>query len=73
MTNIKVEGYGGIDIHFLHQKSEVKGAVPLLFVHGWPGNFLEGGRLLPLLKGTWWYGGEGFVLIERRRRWEACL
>lgn len=39
---------------FLHQKSGVKSAVPLLSVHGWPGSLLEVTRMLPLLK-----GGEG--------------
>jgi pimeloyl-ACP methyl ester carboxylesterase len=58
MTKIDVEGYGDIDIHFLYQKSGVEGAVPLLFVHGWPGNFLEGARLLPLLKGWWFIGND---------------
>lgn len=51
MTKIAVEGFGDLDIHFLHQESEVKGAIPLLFVHGWPGSFLEVARMLPLLKG----------------------
>ncbi|KAH9209198.1 epoxide hydrolase [Leptodontidium sp. 2 PMI_412] len=48
---IKVEGFDLIDIHFVHQKSDVKGAIPLLFLHGWPGSFLEVTRLLPLLRG----------------------
>lgn len=33
-TNVEVDGFGSLDIHFLHQKSEAKGAIPLLFVHG---------------------------------------
>lgn len=33
-TDIDVEGYGTLDIHFVHQRSNVKGAIPLLFVHG---------------------------------------
>jgi len=33
-TGIDVSGFGNLDIHFLHQKSETKGAIPLLFVHG---------------------------------------
>jgi pimeloyl-ACP methyl ester carboxylesterase len=28
-------------IHFVHHKSDREGAIPLLFQHGWPGNFLE--------------------------------
>jgi len=33
-TKIDVDGFGELDIHFVHQKSKVKKAVPLLFVHG---------------------------------------
>ncbi len=33
-TPINVDGFGDLDIHFVWQKSEVKNAVPLLFVHG---------------------------------------
>ncbi|KAI9727470.1 MAG: hypothetical protein M1828_006412 [Chrysothrix sp. TS-e1954] len=50
-TPIAVEGFEELQIHFLHQKSDVKDAIPLLFVHGWPGSFIEVTKLLPLLKG----------------------
>lgn len=33
-TGIKVDGFDELDIHFIWQKSEVKNAIPLLFVHG---------------------------------------
>lgn len=33
-TPINVRGFGHLDIHFVWQKSEVKEAIPLLFVHG---------------------------------------
>lgn len=33
-TSIHVDGFGALDIHFLHQKSDVENAIPLLFVHG---------------------------------------
>ncbi|KAJ6078832.1 alpha/beta-hydrolase [Penicillium canescens] len=49
-TQITVNGFDPLPMHFLHQKSEVKGAIPLLFVHGWPGSFFEGSKLLPLLQ-----------------------
>ncbi|KAF2461059.1 Alpha/Beta hydrolase protein [Lineolata rhizophorae] len=52
MTTIDVEGFGNIDVHFVHQKSEVKEAIPLLFCHGWPGSFVEVTKLLPLLNGN---------------------
>ncbi|KAL1702388.1 Alpha/Beta hydrolase protein [Schizophyllum commune] len=47
--DIEVEGHGKLSIHYVHKQSEVKGAVPLLFVHGWPGSFLEATKILPLL------------------------
>lgn len=49
-TDIEVEGFGSLDIHFIHRKSSVKKAIPLLFSHGWPGSFIEVTKLLPLLK-----------------------
>ena len=33
-TPVPVAGFGQLDIHFIHQRSEVPGAIPLLFVHG---------------------------------------
>ncbi|KAI9847191.1 MAG: hypothetical protein M1837_003054 [Sclerophora amabilis] len=48
-TDIEVDGFGGLDIHFVHQRSEVTGAIPLLFLHGWPGSFIEVLKILPLL------------------------
>ncbi|CAL8581297.1 hypothetical protein XPA_006997 [Xanthoria parietina] len=48
-TSIDVDGFGTLAIHFVHQKSSVEGAIPLLFCHGWPGSFLEVTKILPLL------------------------
>ncbi|KAI4111939.1 MAG: hypothetical protein LQ345_006665 [Seirophora villosa] len=48
-TSIDVDGFGNLDIHFVHQTSPIDGAIPLLFVHGWPGSFLEVQKILPLL------------------------
>ncbi|KAF8189935.1 Alpha/Beta hydrolase protein [Mycena galopus ATCC 62051] len=51
--DIEVDGHGTLNIHYVHKKSDVPEAIPLLFVHGWPGSFLEARKLLPLLtKGT---------------------
>lgn len=50
-TTVEVKGFPSIDMHFVHQKSGVEGAIPLLFVHGWPGSFMEASKILPLLKG----------------------
>ena len=32
--DIEVDGFGTLNVHYVHQVSEVKGAIPLLFVHG---------------------------------------
>lgn len=36
---INVDGFGDLGIHYVHQKSTVKNAIPLLFVHGCESNF----------------------------------
>jgi epoxide hydrolase-like protein len=30
-----------VPVHFVHHRSKRRDAIPLLFVHGWPGSFLE--------------------------------
>ncbi|KAL8753344.1 MAG: hypothetical protein Q9199_005111, partial [Rusavskia elegans] len=52
MTQISVKGFDDLDIHFVHQPSSTENAIPLLFVHGWPGSFLEVTKILPLLADT---------------------
>ncbi|EAU83969.2 epoxide hydrolase [Coprinopsis cinerea okayama7 len=47
--DIEVEGHGTLNIHYVHKKSEVADAIPLLFVHGWPGSVIEVRKILPLL------------------------
>ena len=32
--DIEVDEFGTLNVHYIHQVSEVKGAIPLLFVHG---------------------------------------
>jgi Epoxide hydrolase N terminus len=49
MTQIDVDNFGTYDIHFVHQPSPVKNAIPLLFCHGWPGSFAEITKILPKL------------------------
>lgn len=48
-TKIEIDGFGQQEVHFIHQPSVVKDAIPLLFVHGWPGSFIEVTRILPEL------------------------
>ncbi|KIJ49111.1 hypothetical protein M422DRAFT_28108 [Sphaerobolus stellatus SS14] len=49
LVDIPVKGFGTLNIHFIHQRSTVENAIPLLFVHGWPGSFIEVAKILPLL------------------------
>ncbi|KAF7175747.1 hypothetical protein CNMCM7691_009754 [Aspergillus felis] len=49
MVSVSVPGFAQLDIHCVHQKSPTPGAIPLLFLHGWPGSFLEAVKLIPLL------------------------
>ena len=49
MTKVEIDGFGQQEVHFIHQPSVVKNAIPLLFVHGWPGSFIEVTRILPEL------------------------
>ncbi|OAX44299.1 alpha/beta-hydrolase [Rhizopogon vinicolor AM-OR11-026] len=47
--DIEVDGFDTLNIHYVHKRSEVGDAIPLLFCHGWPGSFLEVRKILPLL------------------------
>ncbi|KAJ7154471.1 Alpha/Beta hydrolase protein [Mycena filopes] len=47
--DIGVEGFGTLNVHYVHKRSALEGAIPLLFVHGWPGSFIEVRKIAPLL------------------------
>ncbi|CAI6331167.1 unnamed protein product [Periconia digitata] len=55
-TRINIDSFGQQELHFVHQPSQVKNAIPLLFLHGWPGSFIEVTRILPQLV----QGGDDF-------------
>ena len=43
----------GLDIHFVHQRSSHQDALPLVFVHGWPGSIVEVTKIIgPLTEPT---------------------
>lgn len=48
-TTINVDGFGDLQVHFLHEKSPSSSSIPLLFCHGWPGSFLEVVKIMPFL------------------------
>lgn len=46
---LEEEELGMFDVHFIHVRSTVRSGVdniPLLFLHGWPGNFTEVSKVL---------------------------
>ena len=47
---VEVKGFGSLEMHFLHSPSLLASAIPLLFVHGWPGSFMEVTKVLPRLQ-----------------------
>jgi hypothetical protein len=49
ITEIAVQGYDTYDVHFIHQTSTIKDAIPLLLIHSWPGSFIEFIKVLPEL------------------------
>jgi pimeloyl-ACP methyl ester carboxylesterase len=48
--SIKADNFEALDIHYIHQTSPSPNAIPLLFVHGWPGSYLEVLKILPALQ-----------------------
>lgn len=48
-TTIHIDNFDSLKIHFVYKKSEVENAIPLLFVHGWPGTFHEGLKMFDTL------------------------
>jgi len=48
-VDIPVDGFDTLNIHFVHRPCTLGTAIPLLFIHGWPGSFLEVHKVLPIL------------------------
>lgn len=48
--SIELEEWGSFDMHFVHERSEIENSIPLLFLHGWPGNFTEVKNILQPLR-----------------------
>jgi len=47
----------GLDIHFIHVRSEHEGALPLIITHGWPGSVIEMLELIGPLTDPTAHGG----------------
>jgi pimeloyl-ACP methyl ester carboxylesterase len=48
----------GLDIHFIHQRSPVADAMPLIITHGWPGSIVEFIKIIEPLTNPEAYGGD---------------
>ena len=48
----------GLDIHFIHVRSEHEDALPLIVTHGWPGSVIEQLKIIDPLTNPTAHGGE---------------
>ncbi len=48
----------GKNLHFIHQQSSHKDAMPLLMTHGWPGSISEFTKIIPMLTQPERFGGD---------------
>ncbi|KAG9114253.1 hypothetical protein FRC07_007668 [Ceratobasidium sp. 392] len=46
ITHVDSFEHGPQEVHFVHKRSSNPDATPLVFAHGWPGNFLEVSRMI---------------------------
>ena len=53
----------GLDIHFIHQRSKEKSALPLVITHGWPGSVTEFRKVLGPLTDPVAHGGRARTLF----------
>ncbi|KAF7557687.1 hypothetical protein G7046_g5978 [Stylonectria norvegica] len=51
VTALQIGGLGTFDVHHVHAKSTQSNAIPLLFLHGWPGSFIEVTKIVQDLVG----------------------
>ena len=47
----------GLGIHFIHQRSKEKNAIPIIITHGWPGSFVEFTKIIESLTDPVAHGG----------------
>ena len=47
----------GLDIHFIHRRSKLPNAMPLVITHGWPGSFVEFANTIEPLTDPVGHGG----------------
>jgi pimeloyl-ACP methyl ester carboxylesterase len=47
----------GVDIHFIHVRSQHDNALPIIITHGWPGSFIEQMKIIEPLTNPTAFGG----------------
>src|SRR5512145_2290802 len=47
----------GLDIHFIHVRSKLEGALPVIVTHGWPGSIVEQLKIIEPLTNPTAHGG----------------
>ncbi len=48
----------GVDIHFIHVRSKLKNAMPVIITHGWPGSIIEQLKIIGPLTDPTAFGGK---------------
>jgi pimeloyl-ACP methyl ester carboxylesterase len=56
LPNFTIE-IDGLDIHFIHVRSQHPNALPLIITHGWPGSIIEQSKVIDPLTNPTAYGG----------------
>jgi pimeloyl-ACP methyl ester carboxylesterase len=52
-----ITSIGGLDIHFIHVRSQHENALPLIVSHGWPGSIIEQLKIIEPLTNPTGHGG----------------
>jgi len=65
--DIEVEGFGVLNIHYVHQRSELESSIPLLFVHGctWDGHLFFGSLFEGLMCIAYTVGPGSFIEVTK--------
>lgn len=65
--DIEVEEFGVLNVHYVHQRSELESAIPLLFVHGcaWHGHLISGSSCEELIHIAYAVGPGSFIEVTK--------
>ena len=63
----------GLDIHFIHVRSQHANALPIIVTHGWPGSIVEQLKIVEPLTDPTAYGGTAKRRVRRRHSVDARL